>query len=116
MFEDYINQIWNAPNWALCTISDTIHDITGFRCQFDNGIPLTSRRVSRVVSRGVPSPGRAVTRRVSGRVAPTRVTVPPASRTVRPPTNRTVSKRVAPVPPSVAHGATGIARNIKTRG
>ena len=107
MFEDYINQLLGAPNWALCTISDTIHDVTGFRCQFDNGIPLTSRRVSRVVSRGVPSPGRAATRRIPGRVAPTRVTVPPAS--------RTTSRRAAPVPPPV-RGATGIARNIKTRG
>jgi len=107
MFEDYINRLWDAPNWALCTISDTIHDVTGFRCQFDNGIPLTSRRVSRVVSRGVPSPGRTVTRRVPGRVAPTRVTVPPA--------NRTANKRVAPAPPPV-RGATGIARYIKTRG
>ena len=44
MTDDIMADIWNAPSWALNETSNFIHDLSGFRCQFDEGIPFTSRR------------------------------------------------------------------------
>ena len=62
MFENILDQVWNAPNWAVCGISDSVHDLTGFRCQFGNGATqrmATGQRVGRSVPRQVVTvPGR----------------------------------------------------------
>lgn len=55
MTDDILTDIWNAPMWALNETSNFIHDLSGFRCQFDDGIPFTTRRsVGQRVVRGVP--------------------------------------------------------------